>query len=324
MNVLVTGGAGYIGSVTVAELLRRGHRVRVVDRLLFGGESLLGAYNTPYFDFVRGDIRDRGTLSDALDGEVDAVVHLAAIVGDPACASQPEEARQVNYEATLGLVDLCRERGISRFVFVSTCSNYGISDPSQPATEESPLNPVSLYAETKVGSERYILQAADDEFRPCILRLATVFGLSPRMRFDLLVNEFTRDALLHRKLVVYGEQFWRPYVHVQDVAEAIVTVLASPTSLIAGQVFNVGSDSENYQKRQLVELVLQQIPGTQVETVPKGDDPRSYRVSFAKIARILGFRPRWRVPDGIAQVKRALEQGVFDDPFSTRYRNTRA
>ena len=324
MRVLVTGGAGYIGSVLVLELLRRGHHVRVLDSLRFGGESLLGAYGTCRFDLIRGDIRDEADLVRALGDGIDAVVHLAAIVGDPACSREPEEARSVNYEATCRLVDLCRSRGVTRFIFSSTCSNYGISDPACAATEESPLNPVSLYAETKVEAERYVLRAADEAFHPTVLRLATVFGISPRMRFDLLVNEFTRDALLLQKLVVYGERFWRPYIHVSDVAEVIITALSAPVSSVSGQVFNVGSDTENYQKRQLVALVCEQIPDTQVEVVPGGKDPRSYRVSFEKLRRVLGFRPRWRVVDGIAQVRRALEEGVFGDPFASRYRNVEA
>lgn len=324
MKVLITGGAGYIGSVVTARLLRQGICTRVLDSLLFGGESLLGMYGTSRFEFARGDIREKRALLRALDGGVDAVVHLAAIVGDPACARQADTARQVNYEATCNLVDLCRERATQRFVYISTCSNYGLSDNSQLATENSPVNPLSLYAETKVNAERYVLESASSEFHPCVLRLATVFGISPRMRFDLLVNEFTRDAIVTRRLVVYGEQFWRPYVHVVDVAEAIALVLNAPVELISGEIFNVGSNSENYQKRQIVDLILQHMPDTEVELIDRGTDPRSYRVSFQKIAQVLGFRPHWCVKNGIIQIKDALEQGVFSNPFSAKYRNVEA
>lgn len=318
--VLVTGAAGYVGSVTVVELLQRGHRVRGLDALLHAdASSLLTSWGHPGFEFVRADIRDDEAVERALDG-VDSVVHLAAIVGDPACARQPDEARMVNFEATRRLLECARGRGAQKFVFASTCSNYGKIDGAEFATEEFQLRPVSLYAETKVAAELDVMAAATAEFRTVCLRFATVYGTSPRMRFDLTVNEFTRDVVCGRELVVYGEQFWRPYVHVRDAAHAIaVTIHAGPEKMDGG-VFNVGSTGENYRKLDLVELLRERFPQAQVSFVHRTDDPRDYRVSFDKIGR-LGFVARRRVPDGISEVADLLGNGVIADPFDAAYTN---
>ena len=225
MHVLVTGAAGYVGSVLVDVLLRAGHQVRGVDALAHGpAPSLLLAWGEDEFEFVRADVTDADAMGSAVV-DVDAVVHLAAIVGDPACAREPELAKAINVGATRALVRAARDRDVGRFVFASTCSNYGkLDDPNAFATEDWPLRPVSLYAETKVEAELDVLEQSADGFETCCLRLATVYGVSPRMRFDLTVNEFTRDVLLAGDLVVYGEQFWRPYVHVRDAAAAVLAV----------------------------------------------------------------------------------------------------
>jgi nucleoside-diphosphate-sugar epimerase len=319
--VLVTGGAGYVGSIVVDELLARGYRVRVLDALLHGNvPSLLLAWGSPRFEFVRADVRDRQAVGRALDG-IDAVVHLAAIVGDPACARQPDEARDVNLEATRTLLAAARDRGATRFVFTSTCSNYGRMSRDEFATEDFPLAPVSLYAETKVAAEREVLDQAQNGLVACCLRLATVYGTSPRMRFDLTVNEFTRDVSLERDLVVYGEQFWRPYVHVRDAAEAVALALESPPDRLRGEVFNVGDTRENYRKLDLVELLKERFPDANVEFVHKDEDPRDYRVSFEKVHEGLGFAPRWRVPNGIDEVIALLRSGLLEDPYAQVYRN---
>ncbi len=222
MKVLVTGGAGYVGSVVSRTLLAGGHDVRVLDSLRYGGRALLGCYQGERFAFIRGDIRSADVVRRALDGQ-EAVVHLAAIVGDPACSREPDLAREINLDASLQLFDLSRRQGVQRFVFASTCSNYGkMPDASTYMTEESALRPVSHYAEMKVAVERALLNgSAVPPPATSVLRFATVFGLSPRMRFDLTVNEFTMELLTKRRLTVYAEQFWRPYVHVRDAAQAI-------------------------------------------------------------------------------------------------------
>ena len=314
MNVLVTGGAGYLGSVLSAQLLAEGHRVRVVDSLAYGGESLLGLYPYDGFEFVHGDVRDDVPL----DG-IDAVVHLAAIVGDPACRRQPELASAVNLDASRSL--FAQARNVERFVFASTCSNYGrMGDPAQYVTEESELAPLSLYAESKVAVELELLGA---EAGPAVtvMRFATLYGLSPRMRFDLTVNEFAAELLVNRSLEVYGDQFWRPYVHVADAASAVRMVLSAPVEQVGGEVFNVGDTRENYTKADIVALLRERLNGVDVRRVDVAEDPRDYRVSFAKIERALGFTASRTVPQGLDEVIDAIASGVIPDFTEARYRN---
>ena len=323
MKVLVTGGAGYVGSVVTRVLLAGGHQIRVLDSLLHGGRALLGLYQEEGFEFRRGDVRSAHDVSRALEGR-EAVVHLAAIVGDPACARQPELARDVNVDASLALFDAAHAAGAQRFIFGSTCSNYGrMADPARYLTEESGLRPVSLYAETKVAVEQVLLrQPAESRPITTVLRFATAFGLSPRMRFDLTVNEFTMELLTKRAVTVYGEQFWRPYVHTRDIARAVRLVLESPVEKIAGRAFNVGDTSQNFQKGQLIELIRRQMPHeVRVERVDKSEDPRDYRVSFDKITTELGFRISCTVEDGVREIKEAIEQGVLADFTDGGYRN---
>jgi nucleoside-diphosphate-sugar epimerase len=318
-QVLVTGGAGYVGSIVVDELLEHGYRVRVLDALLHGSvPSLLQSWGNPSFEFVKGDVRDAKTRKRALEG-ISAVVHLAAIVGDPACARQPELASEVNLGATKALLRDAERFGVERFVFASTCSNYGRMANGDLANEDVELMPVSLYAETKVGAEREVLSRRG--LATTCLRLATVYGTSPRMRFDLTVNEFTRDLAIQAKLVIFGEQFWRPYVHVRDAASAIARVLESPTELVAGEVFNVGDTRENYRKLDLVEILRERFPKGRVDFVHRDEDPRDYRVSFEKFAERVGFRAERSVEKGIDEVLALVRSGLLDDPYDAVYRN---
>ncbi len=323
MKILVTGGAGYLGSALVNMLLTGGHRVRVLDNLTHGGQPLLGAWSHPSFEFVGGDIRDATVADTALKG-MEAVVHLAAIVGDPACAREPELTREVNLDASLQLFRAAGSRGAGRFIFASTCSNYGkMVDSSGFVTEESELLPVSLYAETKVAVENAILsEPVHNGPAVTILRLSTLFGLAPRVRLDLTVNEFAMELFTKRHLVVFGEQFWRPYVHVRDAARAVEMVLEAPEDRVSGQVFNVGSTSENYRKGQIVDMIREQIVDeTEIERVHRTEDPRDYRVSFEKIANVLGFDVTRTVKDGIREIIDAIDQGVVTDFENPAYRN---
>ena len=321
-RVLVTGGAGFIGSVLVQELLARGHSVRVLDALVHGQPSLLSAWGRRSFDFVRGDVRDSTCVETALEG-ISTVIHLAAIVGDPACARNPELARQTNVEATSRVLDAASSAGVRRFVFLSTCSNYGkMADPKAYVTEDSELRPVSLYAETKVEAEGDVMSRCTSTFHTCVLRLATVYGVSPRMRFDLTVNEFTRDVCLGETLVIYGEQYWRPYIHVRDAAAALGVVVSADSSVISGGLFNVGSTAENYRKADLCSLLTLRFPQAKITVVPKtGEDPRDYRVLFDKIQSVLGFEAAYSVSDGIDEVASLVTSGLLGDPGDSRYTN---
>jgi nucleoside-diphosphate-sugar epimerase len=322
MNILVTGGAGYVGSTLVPLLLAEGHRVKVLDCLLHGGESLLGVWSHPCFEFIPGNVRDRAARQTALDG-VEAVVHLAAIVGDPACARQPDVARAVNLEASLKLVEESQSAGVSRFILASTCSNYGkMKDSNAFVDEESELSPVSLYAESKVATERALLQSGrDNGWSPTPLRFATIFGVSQRMRFDLTINEFTMELLTKKHLKVYGEQFWRPYVHVRDAARAIQLVLSAPVEKVAGIVFNVGATDQNFQKQQLVEMIRPYAPDARVEFVKRAEDPRDYRVSFARITDGLDFKITRTVAQGIEEVAHLVRCNVIANYGDGRYSN---
>lgn len=320
-KVLVTGGAGYIGALLCDELLDSGRDVRALDVLLHGQEDIAAGLESKGVEVIRGDIRDEDARRRALEG-ADAVVHLAAIVGDPACALDPEVSREVNVEGSRSLAQDAHKHGVGRIVFASTCSNYGrMTDPTVPITEEGELAPVSLYAEQKVGIERALLDGDFGDLRPTCLRFATVYGVGPRMRFDLTVNEFVRDLWADRDLEVFGEQFWRPYVHVADAGRAVRTVLDAEPATVEHQVFNAGRSGENYRKLDLVEEIGRQTPRGRVSYVKRDEDPRDYKVSFDKIRETLGFETRMTVPDGIGEILGALEDGRFGDPFDGRYRN---
>ncbi len=322
MRVLVTGGAGYLGSTLSARLLQAGLHVRVIDSLLHSGKSLLPVWAHPNFDYHFGDIRDAAAIQSALS-DVDAVVHLAAIVGDPACAREPEVTRAVNLDAGKSLLEASQKAGVERFIFASTCSNYGKSeDPDRLMTEDDELRPVSLYAETKVEMERAVLQSVGDgAWAPTAVRLSTLFGVSPRMRFDLTVNDFTYQLATRKRLEIFGERFWRPYVHVADAAAAIQLVLESPAEQVAGEVFNVGANNQNYQKQQIAELIQPLVPEATIEYVHRDEDPRDYRVAFDKIHDRLGFETSRSVADGVREVFALVNGGVIDDFSAAEYHN---
>lgn len=327
-HVLITGGAGYVGSLLTGLLLERGWRVTVADSLLFGGESLLGYWHHPRFRFVKADVCEPGAIAPLLepwDGERQLVVHLAAIVGFPACQSVGEAvARRFNVESTRLVLEQAEEAGVERLVFSSTYSNYGRSPDGRPVTEDSALHPQSLYAETKIAAEQLLLDAAKDAAAaPIVLRFATLFGISPRTRFDLIVNQFVLEALTRRKLVIYQRGYARAFVHIRDVGEAIATVLDVPVKTVRGQVFNVGSDAGNHTKDEIVRLVQKHVRNVDVEykDLTFGGDMRDIRVSFDKIRRVLGFEPKMDVEAGICEVRDAIENDLVARPTDRRYRN---
>ncbi len=322
-RILVTGGAGYIGSVLVGALLNEGYQVRVLDNLTYGGSSLLSYLHNSRFELNVGDICRIDDLKRAM-GEVWGVVHLAAIVGDPSCSRQPELARQVNGFGSEQLCSVARSNGVKRFVFASTCSNYGrMIDSNGFVDETSELNPISLYAELKVAFEQYLLQSESESFATTCLRFATAYGLSPRPRFDLTVNEFSKELALGRRLDVYGGQFWRPYCHTTDLARAIVLALSARELIVTGRVFNVGDTNENYQKRTLVEMIQRELgkKSGEVRFVQREEDPRDYRVCFARIQRELGFSAGRRVVDGIKEIVHAVQNGTIRNPDDATYSN---
>jgi len=309
MRILLTGGAGYIGSKLVPKLLSQDYEVTVLDSLLFGGQSLSPFSSHPGFKLIQGDIRDRDIIYQVLD-KINAVIHLAAnvTVSGSESVSETKLIVEINYLATCHFVDLCKEKQVERFIFTSTCSNYGISETTKYAIEEDVLKPTSPYTESKVRAEEYILSSADAHFHPTVLRLATVFGVSPRMSFQSLFHALVRDAVVNKSLSVYGANSWRPFIHIEDVIQAILLVVQAPLEPVSGQVFNVGSNALNCQKIQLVNVIKKCLPETEIEI--KGDiaDPRSYQVSFDKITRVLGFKATKTIEEGVAEVKEVIER----------------
>ena len=313
-TVLVVGGAGYVGSVLVTELLRAGARVRVLDQLIYdNGFALAHLMDEPRLRFQRGDLRNEDDLAEAARGATDLVL-LASLVGDPICKAYPVLAHEINEDGARRVIDHLGPAGIDRFVFTSTCSNYGIHESSRLATEDSDLNPQSLYAQTKIAVEQYVLERATElPSAATVLRIATAYGLSPRMRFDLTVSQFAWELASGRPLEVYDADTWRPYCHIRDICKAIMTVLTAPESDVRGEVFNVGDTAQQFTKRMIVDEVGLHVGETSVIYGDKGSDPRNYRVSFDKIAENLAFRCDYTVQDYIARLTAAVQAGIFPD-----------
>lgn len=307
MKILVTGGAGYIGCVLIPLLLEDGYAVRALDSLMYGGAGLLPHFRNPRFEFVQGDIRDPRTVADALRG-CDVVVHLAAIVGFPACRKYPDLAEAVNVDGTKVVADGAgRERLL---LFGSTGSNYGAL-VDEVCTEEAPLNPLSLYGKTKTAAERYLLARGNT----IAFRFATAFGVSPRMRLDLLVNEFVHTALKLRYLVVYEAHFMRSFIHVHDIARSFLFALQK-VDRMRGQVYNVGSESMNYSKAQVCEMIRRRVEYyLHYAEVGQDADKRNYVVSYEKIAA-LGYRTTITLEDGIDELVRTLPVLDVKNPYS--------
>lgn len=319
-NVLVIGGAGYIGSVLVRRLISAGLKVRVMDILLYGDDSIKGLYNNKNFEFMRGDCRNMQDVICALKG-MDAVVHLGEIVGDPACSLSPDFTIEVNFMATKTLAEACSYCGVNRFVFSSSCSVYGVSN--NELDEGSELNPVSLYARCKVESENAILSIKDDYFSPVVLRLATVYGFSYRPRFDLVINLLTAKAVREKKINIFGGEQWRPFVCVNDVSEAILCALKADDRIVTRQIFNVGSNNQNYKIKELGDLIKKAMPDVSIEIKKDAVDKRNYKVRFDKLNKILGFNCKRDALEEIMAMKEAIlnTDGLnIDDSRFSNYR----
>jgi len=317
-NVLIVGGAGYLGSVLVRKLLQTGRRVRVLDSFIYGKRSLqpLEGHRSP--EIVEGDFRNIETVVNSLK-DIDAVVLLAAVVGDPAAQHRPEQTIETNILAAQSLAFACKLHCISRFLFASTCSVYGRTD--SVLDEASPLNPVSLYARSKIFSEECILGLAGDNFSPTILRMGTLYGFSPRMRFDLVVNTMSMKAHVEKRIQVFGGSQWRPLLHVEDAADAFARCLDAPLEKIGNQVFNVGSNEQNYKIIEIADLIGASLKKVKIEVEEAQLDARDYRVSFDKIRRALGFKAGETIPRAAKRIDRELSLGNLRNPYAKVYYN---
>lgn len=326
-HVLITGGAGYIGSLLSGALLREGYLVTVVDELLFGGDSLSAYLPHPHFHFIKSNVWESRAIRDAVKGEwpvPQTLVHLAGIVGFPACQAVGRQvAWRYNVEATQRVFEQADDLHVDRFIFASTYSNYGLATDGDAVTEESPLNPQSLYAETKIAAEGYLLGQTDAGTAPLLFRFATLYGISPRTRFDLIVNQFVLEAWTKRELLIYQRGYSRSFVHVRDVIRGIMIGIEAPEKTIRGQVFNLGSESGNHTKDEIVSMILKRLPETWVryKDLTFGGDMRDITVSFEKIRSQLGFETELSVDDGVREVLHALQDGLISDPQDMRYRN---
>jgi len=315
MHVLTTGNRGYIGSVLTQLLLDKGHLVTGYDTFYYEG-CAFDEFAGPTRQ-IRKDIRDVSRQD--LEG-VDGIIHLAALSNDPLGAFDPELTYAINYEATVRLAEMAKEAGIPRFVLASSCSMYGMSGDSA-ISEDAPFDPRTAYAETKAKSEMTLSEMADDRFTPVYLRPSTAYGYAPMLRCDLVVNNLTGWACTTGKIRIMSDGTpWRPTVHVEDLANAFIACLEAPAELVHNEPFNIGRNKENYQIRDLAEIVKNVVPGCELEyTHEHGADSRTYTVSFDKLAGTLQdyFKPQWDVPRGVAQLHRAFTtHGLTEKEFT--------
>ncbi len=319
-EVLVIGGAGYIGSALLPLLVAKGYTVRVLDLFIYGDEPIKEYLNHPQVKIFRADFRQIDKVVEAVRG-VDQVVHLGALVGDPACALDEDLTIEINLMATRMIAEVCKGFGVEKFIFASTCSVYGASD--EVLNEHSKLNPVSLYARSKIACEKILLELADHNFCPVILRFSTIFGFSGRTRFDLVVNLLTAKACFDKKITVMGGDQWRPFLHVEDAARSIMACLQADKVNIREEVFNVGGNSLNYTLMQMAKLIAGKVPDAELLDLESSQDRRNYRVDFLKIMKILKYTPKWTLEEGIDQVIRAIQSGKVKDYNEAQYSNVK-
>jgi nucleoside-diphosphate-sugar epimerase len=319
-KILVIGGAGYIGSALLPKLLERGYQVRLLDLFLFGKEPITKVIGHPNLEIIHADFRHMDRIVEAMRGMED-VIHLGAIVGDPACSLDQELTVEVNLMASRMIAEAAKGSGIRRFCFASTCSVYGASE--HILEERSELNPISLYAKSKLASERVVMQLADNLFSPVVFRFGTVYGLSGRTRFDLVINLLTAKAFVDERITVFGGKQWRPFLHVDDAALALLKAVEAPRDLIHAQVFNVGSNGQNYRLEEAARISQSLVPKAEVVDMGADTDFRNYQVDFTKIRKMLDFTPRWSLQEGIQQVLTSLESGEVRDYLHPTYSNVK-
>lgn len=318
-KILLIGGAGYVGSVLTAHLLKKGYTVTVLDYFVYQNQFAIQPYlGDRDYKLVYGDLCNINDLAKASNGVTDIII-LGGLVGDPITKKYPDESETINDKGIKKCINFFKDKDINKLIFISTCSNYGLIKENEVADEKFELSPLSLYAKAKVSNEEYLLsQKETATYTGVILRFATAFGLSPRMRFDLSVSEFTRDIFFGEELTVFDELTWRPYCHVRDFARLLEIVLNTEKEKVNFEVFNAGGDINNFTKKMIVDEILKCLPEGKVKYGKQGSDPRNYKVSFMKVKNILGFEPVFKVSDGIKELVDAFKIGVYSDSIFNR------
>ena len=313
-KILIIGGAGYVGSVITAHFLKSGFKVNVLDQFVYNNQFTVNSYfGDTNYKLFKGDLGDHNVLEEC-SKNVNQVFLLGGLVGDPITKNYPEESGFINEKQVLKCIDYFDNKEIEKLVFISTCSNYGLIKENELADEEFDLNPLSLYAKAKVGAEKHLLsKKGKTKYSGVVLRFATAFGLSPRMRFDLTVSEFTRDLFFKEKLVVFDEHTWRPYCHVRDFARLLEIVFNTDNNKIHFEIFNAGGDKNNFTKKMILDCITKNIDDCKIVFNQNDSDPRNYRVSFKKVKEQLGFEPMYSVEQGVEELIEALKMGLFSD-----------
>lgn len=313
-NILLIGGGGYVGAVIIEHFLNQNYKVSVLDNFIYDNQFALHSFlGNPKFNFFNGNLCNNADLEAASKDTSDVVI-LGGLVGDPITKKYPKEANQINSEGIINCIDFFKQKKINKLIFISTCSNYGLIPDGYLADEEFELNPLSLYAKAKVEGEKYLLKQENNaNYTAVVLRFATAFGLSSRMRFDLTISEFTKEIFFDKELLVFDENTWRPYCHVRDFARLIEAVLNAENRKVSFEIFNAGGDKNNATKKMIVDNILKYKPTAKISYTKNGSDPRNYKVSFNKVKTILGFEPKYNVDDGIKELIKALDSGFFSD-----------
>jgi nucleoside-diphosphate-sugar epimerase len=320
-NVLIVGGAGYIGSNLTLRLLKKGYKVKVLDNFLYEKNVFKNFKKNKNLQIVKKDIANINVQYNILK-KIDAVIYLAEIVGDPACAAKPQEAIKTNYIALNSLATLCSYMNINRFIYTSSCSVYGASsEENKVLTEQSPLNPVSLYARIKILSEKSLLSQSNILFSPTILRLGTVYGSSIRNRFDLVLNIFAKDAFFKGKINIFGGNQWRPNIHVDDVASAIIKALEAPLNKVERQIFNLSNSKENLRIKDLALKVGKIFNKCKILISKVNQDNRNYKVSSKKIEKILDFKPKHSIESSLKNFKKIFKRKKITNPNMRKFNN---
>lgn len=311
-KVLLIGGSGYIGTVVTTDLLNKGYAVRNLDGHLYKNDvAALSFVSHSDYEFMHGDLCDPRTMDRALQGVTD-VVFLAGLVGDPITKKYPDESTVINDKGVKAAIDGLNGRGLANVLFISTCSNYGLIKTNELADEKFELNPLSSYARDKVAAELHILsKKGETDYSPTVLRFATAFGISPRMRYDLTVNEFTRMLWLDEELLVFDADTWRPYCHVRDFSVLIRRVMEMSDERSSFEIFNAGGEENNATKQMILDRIKKRLPEAKITYQEKGSDPRNYRVDFSKVADKMLFTPSFNLDDGIDEIISAHERGMF-------------